>query len=128
MWTDCFWGIGGFDESFPAGEDIDLSWRAQLAGLELAFGGEAVVERRDRTGALGVARQHYRYGRANALLYRRHRHSGMRRHAAAAVARDWRLVASGVLGRGTPREEVARLAGLRSGQVAGSLRNRVMFP
>ncbi len=112
IWTRDFWRLGGFDESFMAGEDIDLSWRAQLAGLELAFGAHAVVDRRDRAGVWGTARQHYRYGQGNARLYRRHRSAGMRRPAVWKVGGD----------------EWARRAGLRVGQMVEGVRNRVLSP
>ncbi len=129
IWTRDFWRLGGFDESFMAGEDIDLSWRAQLAGLELAFGADAVVDRRARAGAWGTARQHYRYGQGNARLYRRHRSAGMCRPAAGKVAADWRFILGGAVPRpSAPRDEWARRTGLRVGQLVGSVRNAVLFP
>lgn len=129
IWTNDFWRLGGFDESFAAGEDIDLSWRAQLAGRELAFGVGAVVDRRDRVCAMGAARQHYRYGQANALLYRRYRSAGMRRPPVRTVAGDWGLILRGMVPRGgAPRDKWARRAGLHLGQLVGSMRNRVIFP
>ena len=37
IWTEVFDRLGGLDERLAAGEDIDLSWRAQLAGYRLGF-------------------------------------------------------------------------------------------
>ncbi len=59
--------VGGFDERLPVGEDVDLCWRAQLAGHELGEV-EAVMHVRMRTGLRDVFRQAYSYGRAERQL------------------------------------------------------------
>ncbi len=62
--------VGGFDERLPVGEDVDLCWRAQLAGHELGEV-EAVMHVRMRTGLRDVFRQAYSYGRADHQLAER---------------------------------------------------------
>jgi len=63
--------VGGFDESFQYGSDIDFTWRLTRAGFRIRYVPDAVVvhEWGDR------ARQRRRavqYGRARARLYRKH--------------------------------------------------------
>ncbi|MGO9583728.1 MAG: glycosyltransferase family 2 protein [Acidimicrobiales bacterium] len=41
---DAFEAVGGFDESFAAGEDIDFTWRLTDSGYRLRWVPEAVVE------------------------------------------------------------------------------------
>jgi glycosyltransferase involved in cell wall biosynthesis len=76
-WADVFGALGGFDQGLPTAEDVDLSWRAQLAGFELGFAPDAQMDRRcrDRLGAM--ARQHYHWGRGAAHLIRRYRDAGL---------------------------------------------------
>lgn len=67
-----FAAIGGFDETLSAGEDVDLCWRLQLAGLHLAPAPDAVMQIRRREGLLATYRQALSYGRADALLARKY--------------------------------------------------------
>lgn len=69
--ADVFAAIGGFDESLSAGEDVDLCWRLQLAGLRLAAAPEAVMQIRRRDGLLATFRQAVSYGTADTLLARK---------------------------------------------------------
>lgn len=51
-------------------DDIDLCWRAQLAGYRLAWAPGAVVQYRYRADLRGHLRQQYTYGRGTARLLR----------------------------------------------------------
>jgi GT2 family glycosyltransferase len=65
--------IGGFDPIFTkAGDDVDLCWRLQRAGLKIGFSPTAVVwhHRRETPGA--YLRQQRGYGQAEAMLARKH--------------------------------------------------------
>ena len=131
VWRDVFDEAGGFDPAMRYGGDIDFSWRVQLAGRDLVFAAEAVLRRRYPDSVRAVARQHYRWGQANALLYRRHRAAGMPRPSARQVVRTWAsIVASAPLApfSRTRRGRWVRLAALRLGHAVGSLRHRVVFP
>lgn len=57
-----FDAIGGFDEDMRTAEDLDLSWRLQLAGFDLAANPAALVHVRHRATLRGVYRQAYGYG------------------------------------------------------------------
>ena len=69
---DAFTAVGGFDERFEYGSDIDFSWRLVDAGLRIRSVPRAVV-RPDWGDLERQLRRGYRYGRARARLYRKHR-------------------------------------------------------
>lgn len=66
--AEVFASVGGFDESLPAGEDVDLCWRIQLAGFRFVAAPDALMQIRRRAGLLATYRQAVSYGRADALL------------------------------------------------------------
>jgi hypothetical protein len=65
--------VGGFDESFEYGSDVDLSWRLTDAGVRLRSAPDAVVTA-DWGTPVRQLRRAWSYGRAWARLYRKHRH------------------------------------------------------
>jgi GT2 family glycosyltransferase len=54
--------IGGFDERFFPGEDVDLSYRLIEAGYELAFVDRAVIYHRNENTLAGLFRQGFEHG------------------------------------------------------------------
>ncbi len=66
-----FDAVGGFDESFEYGSDIDFTWRLTEHGYRLRWVGDAVVEHEWGTVRRQVRRA-YAYGAASARLYRKH--------------------------------------------------------
>ncbi len=68
-----FLSVGGFDESFRAGEDIDLCWRLQLSGYELAFARDSFVASGPQTGVVAIFRQSRTHGLGDELLRARYR-------------------------------------------------------
>lgn len=71
--TAVFQEIHGFDESLETGEDIDLCWRAQVAGHTFTVCDRAVVAIRKRTTRLAVFRQAFARGRGEKRLREKHR-------------------------------------------------------
>jgi glycosyltransferase involved in cell wall biosynthesis len=67
---------GDFDESFPAGEDIEWSFRAGLSGATVTYVPDARVHYRYRTTFTGLWRQARTYGRVRPRLVRRFRAAG----------------------------------------------------
>jgi glycosyltransferase involved in cell wall biosynthesis len=59
--AEVFGALGGFDLSLAASEDIDLCWRAQLAGESFERADDVVVHLRKRVGLAPVYRQGYLY-------------------------------------------------------------------
>jgi glycosyltransferase involved in cell wall biosynthesis len=130
VWADVFERLGGFDEDTMAGEDVEFSWRAQLAGYEVASAPGAVVRQRLRSRVGSLARQQYHYGGAGPNLYRRYRGSGMPRSKARETLGNWAWIVGAwpaamwskrVRGRWTLETAFA------CGRVASSVRNRVLF-
>lgn len=64
--------IGGFDESFEYGSDVDFSWRLREAGYRIRSVPDAVVTH-EWGDARRRLRRSYMYGRARAHLYLKHR-------------------------------------------------------
>ncbi len=61
--------IGGWDEDYVAGgDDVDFSWRIQLAGHHIGFAPDALVHYRYRADLKGTARQARAYARCEARL------------------------------------------------------------
>lgn len=67
-----FDAVGGFDERFEYGSDMDFSWRLVDAGHRIRSIPEAVVSHDWGTGRRRLRRS-FRYGKARARLYRKHR-------------------------------------------------------
>ncbi len=65
--------VGGFDEGFAYGSDVDFSWRLIDAGYGIRSVPDAVVLRSDWGTWRRQLRRSYAYGKARARLYRKHR-------------------------------------------------------
>ena len=121
--------VGGFDEYFVPGEDIDLCWRLQLRGFTFAEAPGAVVSKRARSDFASVYRQAYAYGRCGPVLHKRYRRAGAKRDLRGALkAWVWLVVSLPRLFQPTRRIEWARGAGTRLGRLQASLRQHVFFP
>jgi glycosyltransferase involved in cell wall biosynthesis len=130
VWADVFEDLGGFDEETIVAEDIEFSWRAQLASYRVVSAPNAMVEQRLRSRVGSLARQHYRYGTSGPNLYRSFRDSGMPRARATEALRKWAWIL-GAWPAAAWSERVrgrwALEAALACGRVVGSVRNRVLF-
>jgi len=121
--------VGGFDEQFVPGEDIDLCWRLQLRGFTFAEAPDAIVSKRARSDFRSVFRQAYSYGQCGPLLHKRYRRAGARRDLRGALkAWLWLLVSMPRLAQPTRRIEWIRGAGTRLGRLEASIRLGIFFP
>jgi glycosyltransferase involved in cell wall biosynthesis len=68
---EVFDAVGGFDEGFAYGSDVDFSWRVIDAGYRIRSASDAVV-RHDWGTPQRQARRAYQYGKARTRLYRKH--------------------------------------------------------
>ena len=126
---DAFDAVGGFDEQFVPGEDIDLCWRLQLQGYTFVDAPGAVVAKRARSDFWSAFHQAYTYGQCGPLLHRRYRASGARRDVRGALKSWlWLLLSFPRVAQPSRRIEWARGAGLRLGRLVASYRLRVLFP
>jgi GT2 family glycosyltransferase len=126
---NAFEAANGFSETLVAGEDVDLSWRLQLAGYEFAVAPGAAVAKRDRASGRPAFRAAWTYGQSDLVLYRRYRAAGMRRDVRrAAKAWIWLVLAIPGLVRAFRRRQWVATFGMRGGRLAGSVTHRAFFP
>ena len=124
-----FEDVGGFTEDLMTGEDMDLSWRAQLRGYRFALNADAIIARRDQQGFKAVFRRYTAYGRSGPILFLRFRSEGLQRQPVlAAKTWIWLLLTAPRLVQSEFRGPWARIAGWRTGRLAESIRLRVFFP
>lgn len=118
--------VGGWDETYLAGgDDVDFSWRIQLAGYRIGFAPGAVVHYRFRTDLRGTARQLRAYARCEAKLLRQYAPAGALPHRPSRTRRDLGWLRShradlvgGAARRGRWLCRAATLAGRLQGAVA----------
>ena len=70
--VEVFDAVGGFDESFAYGSDVDFSWRVNDLGYRIRYVPDAVIQH-DYGTPRRQRRRSYVYGKARARLYRKHR-------------------------------------------------------
>jgi glycosyltransferase involved in cell wall biosynthesis len=122
--------LGGLREHATYCEDVDLCWRAQLAGYEIAFVPDAAILYRSRPTLAKMYQQHRNYARAWPLLYREFRRAGMRRRSAREALSDWAAIVRAVprLRSRTEAARWVRRTGRSVGRLEGSVRHRVWYP
>jgi glycosyltransferase involved in cell wall biosynthesis len=129
VWTRVAREIG-WDERFRFGSsDHGFAWNAQIAGYCLAYAPDALMRQRFRHTIWALARQQYRYGRSAPQLQRAFRGAGLEPPNNRAAMREWRWLAMNVPHLWTSREDRGRwvkLAAMRLGRLAGSVRARVL--
>jgi glycosyltransferase involved in cell wall biosynthesis len=130
VWTRVAREIG-WDERFEFGSsDHGFAWQAQMAGHTLAYAHDAVIHQRFRPTMRAMARQFYRYGASEPLLYRAFRDRGMPAPDNGAALRRWGLLARTVpdLWRSSDaRGTWVRRAAFRLGHIEGCIRARVLW-
>ena len=123
--------MGGFDEAYGAGEDVDFCWRAQYAGHALGSAPGALILIRDRGSAMSQFRQYLGYGRGEVHLFRDHSPRGMPRSSTlrAVLVYAWLIgVGMAALVRRDPYYRLwVNAAGRRFGRIAGSWHFRRVY-
>ncbi len=80
LWVrrEAFLDIQGFDETLTvSGEDVDLCARLYVAGGRLFYSPHLLVRHIHVSGIANMCRKMVQYGRAHALLFKRHGYSGI---------------------------------------------------
>jgi GT2 family glycosyltransferase len=128
IWAEVFAALGGFDERSLAGEDVDLTWRAQLDGYAYVPSG-ALIHKRFPDSAWDAARRFFGYGLGDAWLYKRFSAAGMPSRSKSETARMWRALATGFPGKPAEirRHQWVTTLGLSVGHLVGSARHRVFY-
>ncbi len=123
--------IGGWNEAYGEGcNDVELSWRAQVAGCRLCYVPDAVIAYRYRSSMKALARQMYRRGLAEPQLYADFRRHGLPRRPVWRMAGGMAKLAVRTpdLVRGPgPRGRWVNKAATVVGRVRGSARHRSLY-
>jgi glycosyltransferase involved in cell wall biosynthesis len=125
--------LGGFDESCPpqsGSDEVDFTWRAQLAGYRLGEAPRAVMHYAARPTSSGTFRQFVRYGHGHVRLYKAFARDGMPSPSAGSVAARWWWIVSRApkaLTPGEGREAFLRRSGISVGRILGSARYRTVY-
>ncbi len=69
---DAVEAIGGFDETLPVGEDVDLNFRLRKSGAKIVLSPSIEVHYHVRSSLRSLARQMFRYGYWRHSLWRKH--------------------------------------------------------
>jgi GT2 family glycosyltransferase len=126
-----FEALGGFDEAAPFCEDIELSWRLQLAGYALQPVPGAIMHVRYRGSLDAMWRQTDRFAQAHVYLYHQFAAHGMPRSSRHDVWRGYVSLAR-TARRLWGKDERARAQWIRQaatywGHLKGSLRYFTLF-
>lgn len=133
VWRDVYLAVGGCDEEVGGGggsDDVDLSWRVQLAGGRLVFAPDAVVQYRLRPDLRSLTRQMMTYGVTSALIYRKYRSRGVTRPPPVLALKVWvRTIQWGpsMLRKAETRGRWLGETAYLVGRLRGGIRHRVLF-
>lgn len=118
--------LGGFDETITYAENVDLSWRGQLAGNTLGFATNARVHKRERADTGALVKQFYRYGKSDVLLYERFRQDGIDRQTLRTAIRAWAALTLRMpfAAMGRRRRSWIVTAAKHAGRLVGSFQRR----
>jgi GT2 family glycosyltransferase len=133
LWRDVYLAVGGCDEEIGGGgggDDVDLSWRVQLAGGRLVYAPDAVVQYRLRPDLPTLTRQMMTYGVSMALIYRKYRDRGAPRPPLWLTVKTWLRMLQrgpGMLARTEARGRWLGETAYYLGRIRGGFRHRVVF-
>jgi GT2 family glycosyltransferase len=128
---EAFESLGGFDETFSSGgDDVEMSWRATIAGYRIGVAAGAVVRYRLRSTLGGIAKQQYWYGKSAPRLYLAFRDAGLRARPVRLGVKSWiwlGLHVTDLLGGEVRRGRWVRLLARAWGRLVGSIQLRVAY-
>jgi glycosyltransferase involved in cell wall biosynthesis len=125
---EAFDSIGGFNEDYRVGYDVEFCWRAQVSHLSLGAAEGAIVAKRKRGDAAGSWRQHKAFGVADVRLYNDYGAHGMPRALALAFKTyAWLVFHLPDLVDEQRRLRWVGVAAQRVGRIIGSVRTRTVY-
>lgn len=132
--------VGGYDEGFFCGEDVDLCYRLGLDGGRLVLDAAATVYHEDRERLIDHYRRFRYYAIDQALLFKKYRRWSGRRwlvdgYPVRRLRDAGRTLVRGLSGTATERRDAPKdalvtaveAAGVLAGSIRGSLRHRVFY-
>ena len=129
---EAFEHVDGFDDAFgPTGaEDVDFSWRVQLAGFRAAFVADAVLDYRHRATLRSALYQRYDWATSDAQLFKKHAANGLRTRPITKAVRHWGSLVVHLpnLARRVDRLDWLGELAVVSGRLHGCFRHRYFAP
>lgn len=121
--------VGGFDERFPCGEDVELGFRVWRKGIPVHFEPDALVHYRIRASHRARFHQAKLYGRARPPLLREMARAGVDVPSRLAGLRRWGWLVRELpgLGNSARRARWSWVLATQLGQVEGSVRHRTVY-
>ncbi|WP_372477441.1 glycosyltransferase [Nocardia australiensis] len=131
MWRTTFEKVGGFDEAMLCGDDIDISWTIQEAGMTLGHAPRAMVAYRLRPTLRQAWHQSVGYGRTQVEVYLKHSPNGCPPYPLRATLITVAVAlfcnpAFVFVRRWVPSGLWALHAGVLAGRIQGSIRHRTL--
>jgi glycosyltransferase involved in cell wall biosynthesis len=129
IWRRVLEHVGGWNEDYTGYEDVELSWRVQLAGYRLASAPSALISYRFRSHLRGLWRQGYREGRTEVRLFSQFARHGMPRTNTRRALRTWagRVRHAPELLTGGSRGYYVRATAAHLARLVGSIRHRTLY-
>ncbi|MEY4130617.1 MAG: hypothetical protein RLZZ31_741 [Actinomycetota bacterium] len=87
--------LGGFDESMPVGEDVDLVWRFDENDVLVRYDPSVTIGHRHRTTPLSWLRRRFDYGTSAGPLAKRHKGALVPVEASGLSLATWGSLAAG---------------------------------
>lgn len=132
--------VGGFDEAFQSGSDVDICYQLGLKGCRIALVPEAIVLHDDRETVWEHYRRFRDYAIYQVLLYTKYKRLSAKRFVlnpypfkqlATAVARFPRALTHLLQGDPSPLSvlflQIVEAIGIWSGDISGSIRYRQLY-
>jgi glycosyltransferase involved in cell wall biosynthesis len=121
--------VGGFDERFPQGQDIELCFRLWLAGTKVHFELDALVHYRFRVTRRARFRQAKLYGSVRPALFLEMKRAGVAVPSRLAGWRRWVWLARELpsLRDAARRANWCWVLATRLGQLKGCVRHRTLY-
>ena len=125
--------LGGLLEHHYGSDDAEFFWRARIAGFDVAYEHESVVNYRLRPGMRALFRQQSQWASGRVLLFKEFHEAGLvqrRSFGAAAKAWAWLVIHLPDAASKDPRRRGRWIRGGAEalGRVRGMRRHRVWFP
>ncbi len=128
VWRDVAEAVGGWSTEFLRGQDVEFSWRVQIAGYRFVSAPQAIMRYRGRHSVGEALRQHHVWGMHDARLVAVHRQFGCPQTPWPVIAKrlTWLTLHTVDLGRSRwHRLRYLKVAVRCAGKFRGSLQNRV---
>lgn len=125
--------LGGLLEHHYGSDDAEFFWRARIAGFDVAYEHDSVVNYRLRPGMKPLFQQQMQWASGRVLLYKEFHDAGLiQRRSAAAAAKAWAWLVIHLPDAASQdpqrRGRWIRGAAEAVGRVRGMRRHRVWFP